>query len=74
MVYLDPYPDPDPGGKKRPTKKVNKFHFLSTGCSLLRAEGFYCSSDVLFEGLGISKLLFFEEKKFSALGISLLLF
>jgi hypothetical protein len=34
--------DPDTGGQKGPTKieKVNKFNFLSAGCSLLRAEGF----------------------------------
>ncbi len=32
--------------------------FLSTGCSLLRAEGFSCSLGVLYGGLGISKLQF----------------
>jgi hypothetical protein len=32
------------------------FIFLSDGCSLLRAEGFSCRFDVLFEGLGICKL------------------
>jgi hypothetical protein len=32
------------------------FMFLSTGCSLLRAEGFSCSLGVLYGGLGISKL------------------
>ncbi len=30
--------------------------FLSTGCSLLRAEGFSCSLGVLYGVLGISKL------------------
>ncbi len=30
--------------------------FWSAGCSLLRAEGFSCSLDVLYGGLGISKL------------------
>jgi hypothetical protein len=28
--------------------------FGSTGCSLLRAEGFFCNMDVLYGGLGIS--------------------
>ncbi len=54
-------PDPDPGGKKWPTKieKSPEFSlFLSTGCSLLRAEGFSCSLGVLYGGLGISKLKF----------------
>jgi hypothetical protein len=32
--------------------------FLSTVCSLLRAEGFSCSLGVLSGGLGISKLEF----------------
>jgi hypothetical protein len=32
--------------------------FLSTGCSLLRAEGFSCSLGVLYEDLEISKLQF----------------
>jgi hypothetical protein len=32
--------------------------FLSTGCSLLRAEGFSCSLGVLYGGLRISKLQF----------------
>jgi hypothetical protein len=36
--------------------------FLSTGCSLLRAEGFSCSLGVLYGGLGISKLQFFIKK------------
>jgi hypothetical protein len=38
-------PDPDPEGQKLPTKieKVKKFHVLSAGCSLLRAESFSCS-------------------------------
>jgi hypothetical protein len=37
-------------------KKSRIFMFLSTGCSLLRAEGFSCSLGVLYGGLGISKL------------------
>jgi hypothetical protein len=36
--------------------------FLSTGCSLLRAEGFSCSLGVLYVGLGISKLQFLIKK------------
>ncbi len=39
------------------------FMFLSTGCSLLRAEGFSCSLGVLYGGLGISKLQLFTKKK-----------
>jgi hypothetical protein len=30
----------------------------TAGCSLLRAEDFSCSLDVLYKGLGISKLQF----------------
>ncbi len=44
--------------------------FRSTGCSLLRAEGFSCSLCVLYGGLGITKLQFFLSKNiqfFSAL-------
>jgi hypothetical protein len=33
-------------------KKLRKFMFLSAGCSLLRAEGFFCRLDVL-PGSGI---------------------
>ncbi len=36
--------------------------FWSAGCSLLRAEGFSCSLDVLYGGLGISKLQFLMQK------------
>jgi hypothetical protein len=43
-------------------KKYRIFIFLSTGCSLLRAEGFSCSSGVLYGGLGISKLQFLIKK------------
>jgi hypothetical protein len=39
-------------------KKYRIFMGLSTGCSLLRAEGFSCSLGVLYGGLGISKLQF----------------
>ncbi len=58
-------PDPDPGGQKWPTKIEKKsriFMFLSTGCSLLRAEGFSCSLGVLYGGLGKSKLQFLIKK------------
>ncbi len=37
----------------------------SAGCYLLRAEGFSCSLDVFYGGLGISKLKFLKEKKIS---------
>ncbi len=43
-------------------KKPRIFMFLSTGCSLLRAEGFSCSLGVLYGGLGISKLQFLIKK------------
>jgi hypothetical protein len=52
--------DPGPGGQKWPTKiekKGNEFHFLK-----LIAEGFSCNLDVLYGGLGISKLQFFDQK------------
>ncbi len=42
--------------------KSRIFMFLSTGCSLLRAEGFSCSLGVLCGGLGISKLQFLIKK------------
>jgi hypothetical protein len=43
-------------------KKSRIFMFLSTGCSLLRAEGFSCSLGVLYGGLGIIKLQFLIKK------------
>ncbi len=43
-------------------KKSRIFMFLSTGYSLLRAEGFSCSLGVLYGGLGISKLQFLIKK------------
>jgi hypothetical protein len=50
-------PNPDPGGQKWPTKIKKKFMFRSSaGCSLLRAERFFCSLDVLYGGPGIGKL------------------
>jgi hypothetical protein len=39
--------------------------FSSAGCSLLRAEGFFCNLDILFGGLGIGKLQFLIKKKFN---------
>jgi hypothetical protein len=51
MWSLDPYPDPDSqygSGSKR-AKLAHK----KAGCYLLRAEGFSCSLDVLYGGLGI---------------------
>jgi hypothetical protein len=39
-------------------KKSRIFMLISTGCTLLRAEGFSCSLDVLYGGRGISKLQF----------------
>ncbi len=48
---------PNPGGRT-PKNKM----FWSAGSSLLRAEGFSCSLDVLYGGLGISKLKFLIQK------------
>ncbi len=39
-------------------KKFWNFMFWSGGCSLLKAESFSCSFDVLYGGKGISKLQF----------------
>jgi hypothetical protein len=46
-------------------KKLRNVMFSSAGCSLLRAEGFSCSLDILYEGLGngTSKLQFLIYKK-----------
>jgi hypothetical protein len=56
-------PDPDPGGQKYKNRKKSRiFMFLSTGCSLLRAEGFSCSLGILYGGLGINKLQFLIKK------------
>ncbi len=61
-------PDPHGSGSRRATmthknrKKSRIFIFLSTGCSLLKAEGFSCSLGVLYGGLGISKLQFLIKK------------
>jgi hypothetical protein len=51
-------------GKNDPKKqkKDRIFIFRSSGCSLLRAEGFSRSLGVLYGGLGISKLQFLIKK------------
>jgi hypothetical protein len=66
---LDPDPHSKCGSGSRRAKITHKnrkkfriFMFLSTGCSLLRAEGFSCSLGVLCGGLGISKLHFLIKK------------
>jgi hypothetical protein len=76
---LDPDPHSNCGSGYRRAKMTHKkrkksriFMFLSTGCSLLRAEGFSCSLGVLYEGLGISKFKFFINKieiKFPAINL-----
>ncbi len=44
-------------------KLMNKTCYgSSAGCTFLRAEGFSCRSDVFYEDLGISKLLFDQKK------------
>jgi hypothetical protein len=48
--------DLDPGGKMN-HKKTNSI-FLSAVCCLLRAEGFFCSLDLLHGGRQRKKLLF----------------
>ncbi len=52
--------DPDPVGQKWPTKieKLINYIYLSAGCSLLRAEDIFYSSDGLLGGLRIRKLQF----------------
>ncbi len=46
---------PEPGSGSRKAK--------SAGCSLWRAEGFSCCLDVLYGGLGISKIAICDQKK-----------
>ncbi len=41
--------------------------FLSAGCSLLKDESFSCSLNVLYGGLGISKLQFLIKKRYTKL-------
>jgi hypothetical protein len=48
--------DPDPGGHKRPTKVEKIFEsscFEVLDGLFLRAEGFFCTLDDLYGGLGI---------------------
>jgi hypothetical protein len=49
--------DPDPYSESgcRRAKMTHK-NRKSAGCSLLRAQDFFCILDVLYGGLGISKL------------------
>ncbi len=44
-------PDPDPGGQKWPHKSRKNFKKLHAGCSLLRTEGFFCSLEILYQGM-----------------------
>ncbi len=66
---LDPDPYSNCGSGSRRAKMTHKnrrkskiFMFLSTGCSLLRAEGFSCSLGVLYWGLEIRKVQFLIKK------------
>jgi hypothetical protein len=43
-------------------KKLSNFFFFNAGCSLSRGEVFSYRLDVLYIGLGISKLQFFIKK------------
>ncbi len=69
IVSLDPYPD-SPSWFRRAKmihknrKKGNKLNFLKYWIFSCKAEGFSCSLDVLYGGLGISKLLFLIKKDF----------
>jgi hypothetical protein len=61
---VDPYPESESGSGSRRAKiihiyrkKLRNFMFgKSAGCSLLRAEGFFCSLDILYGGLGMGIL------------------
>ncbi len=44
------------------SRKIRNLMFCSARCSLLRAEGFFCSLDVLSGGLGIGKFKFLIKK------------
>jgi hypothetical protein len=66
---LDPDPHSNSGSGSRRAKMTHKnrkksriFMFFSSGCSLLRADGFSCSLGVFYGGLGISKLQFLIKK------------
>jgi hypothetical protein len=67
---LDPDKDWQSGSGSRRAKMARKYRkesinfiFWSAGCSTLRAEGFSCTLDVYYGGLGISKLQFLTKKK-----------
>ena len=45
-------------------KKLIYSIFWSAGCSFFRAEGFSCSLEVFYEGLGISKLQFMIKNRY----------
>ncbi len=51
---VDPNLDPRAKMTYKSRKKLGNFMFWSAGCSLLRAEDFSCSLDVLYGDLGIS--------------------
>ncbi len=63
-VDPDPFSESGSGSRrakmthKRRRKKFRNFMFWSAGCSLLRAEGFFCHLNVFYGGLGIGKLYF----------------
>jgi hypothetical protein len=45
-------------------KQFINYIFGSAGCSRLRAEGFFCRLDVLYEGLEINKFRFLILKRY----------
>ncbi len=47
------------------SKKYRNFMFKSAECSLLWAECFSCSLDVVYGGLGIRKFAIFDQKNIS---------
>jgi hypothetical protein len=51
--------DPDLMGSHKHRIKLMDFIFLSVVYSILRSEGFSCSLDVIYGGLGINKLQFY---------------
>jgi hypothetical protein len=64
---LDPHSNCGSGSRRakmahKNRKKSRIFMFLSTGCSLVRVEGFSCSLGVFYGGPGISKLQFLIKK------------
>ncbi len=68
MGSLDPDPNSRFGSRRgkfslKNRKKLINFIFWSAGCSLLLAEGFSCSLNVLYGGLRISKLQFLIKKR-----------